>query len=777
MAEKRNYTVAVVGNPNCGKTTLFNALTGGHQRIGNWPGVTVEKKEGAFSIGATEINLVDLPGIYSLSATTEDEKVARDYVLAGEADLIIDIVDATNLERNLYLTTHLLEMGVPLLVAVNMMDLAEKRNITIDIPHLESHLHCPVVGLSAVDKSAVNRLKDRLNAEVGKEHSVAAEFSYPNEVEEQIKKLEPELSRTATGLGVSTRWAAVKLLESDSFVDEKRREFKELSSDAVEEARKRIEKVLRESADMVIADGRYGFIQGITKDVVGRAHWKEYVSDKVDKVVLNRVLGIPIFLLVMYLVFWVTIQVGGAFIDFFDILFGTVFVDGFGALLESVGSPQWLTAILAGGVGAGVQTVSTFVPIIFFMFLMLSLLEDSGYMARAAFVMDRFMRFLGLPGKSFVPMLVGFGCTVPAIMGARTLESRRDRILTVFMTPFMSCGARLPVYALFGAAFFGRGAGLMVFSLYLAGIALAILTGLLLKNTLFRGEPSHFIMELPPYHAPRFRHIMIHTWQRLKHFMFRAGKVIILAVTLLGFLNTMGMDGTLGNEDSENSVLSVVGTALTPIFEPMGVEKENWPATVAIFTGLFAKEAVVGTLNGLYGQIDARAEEEPAVSDSEETEEERFDFWGGVGEAFASVPEGLSGVFGGLADPVGVGIVSGDEATVAEEVEADETVFAAMRKYFTHGAPQAYAYLLFILLYFPCLAAMGAAFREVGTGYGSLLMAYLTLLAWIVATLFYQVAVGHSALWIAVPIAMLGLVILTLLWLGRRNSFARTIKG
>lgn len=772
MAYKETYTVAVVGNPNCGKTTLFNALTGGNQRVGNWPGVTVEKKEGRFEIGDKEINLVDLPGIYSLSASTEDEKVARDYVLSGQADLVVDIVDATNLERNLYLTTHLLEMEVPLLVAVNMMDLAQKRNIDIDVRHLETHLGCAVAGLSAVDKDSVGSLKEALGLAVEKAKPASAGIEYPDEVESQIKILEPGLSGTAESLGASARWTAVKLLEGDAFVEERRERKGELNADTVQKARTAIAKVLREAPDMVIADSRYGFIQGITKDVVRQTKRKEYVSDKVDKVVLNRVLGIPIFLVVMYLVFWVTMKIGGAFIDFFDIAFGTIFVDGLGALLEGLGTPAWLTAILAGGVGAGIQTVSTFIPIIFFMFFMLSLLEDSGYMARAAFVMDRFMRFIGLPGKSFVPMLVGFGCSVPAIMAARTLESRRDRILTVFMTPFMSCGARLPVYALFGAAFFGRNAGLMVFSLYLAGIVLAILTGLLMKKTLFRGEPSHFIMELPPYHAPRMRHILIHTWQRLQHFMFRAGKVIIIAVTLLGVLNTMGTDGTLGNENSESSVLSVVGRSLTPIFEPMGLEKDNWPATVAIFTGLFAKEAVVGTLNGLYGQIGAAGE--PAGNSEADTgeaageDEGGFDFWGGIGEAFASIPEGLAGIFGGLSDPMGVGIISGDEGAVAEKVEADQTIFTAMREHFTQGKPQAYAYLLFVLLYFPCLAAMGAAFREVGTGYGALLMAYLTILAWIVATLFFQITVGHSALWIILPIALAALIVAVLAWMGKR---------
>jgi ferrous iron transport protein B len=776
MKENKTCTIAVVGNPNCGKTTLFNALTGSNQRIGNWPGVTVEKKDGKFSIGDFDINLVDLPGIYSLSATSEDEKVARDYILSGEADLIIDIIDATNLERNLYLTTQLLEMDVPLFLVVNMMDLAEKRNIRVDVKHLEAHLKCPVVGISAVNSDDIKNLSTRLKDAASKKAVSSAGFAYPDELEREIEKLASGLKKTAHAVGATPKWAAIKLLEGDRFVDAKREAESDLSVSLVAESRKRVEQVLKETPDIVIADARYGFIQGIARDVVKRTNIKEYVSDKVDKVVLNRVLGIPIFLVVMYLVFWVTIQIGGAFIDFFDILFGTIFVDGFGVLLGSIGAPAWLIAILAGGVGAGLQTIATFVPVIFFMFLMLSLLEDSGYMARAAFVMDRFMRFLGLPGKSFVPMLVGFGCTVPAIMGTRTLENRRDRILTIFMTPFMSCGARLPVYALFGAAFFGRKAGLMVFSLYMAGIILAIVTGLIMKKTLFKGEPSHFIMELPPYHAPRMKHIMIHTWNKLKAFLFRAGKVILIAVTLLGFLNTIGTDGSIGNEDSETSVLSVIGSALTPVFQPMGVEKENWPAAVALFTGLFAKEAVVGTLNGLYGQMDAQDSEEAPVESADEPAEEGFDFWGGVAESLASIPANLAGIIGGLADPLGVGIIGADEAETAAEVEADESIFAAMRSYFSFGAPQAYAYLLFVLLYFPCLAAMGAAFREMGAGYGTLLMAYLTLFAWIVATLFFQITVGHSILWILVALALFAAIIVVLRLMGKKKDLLKTIE-
>jgi small GTP-binding protein len=389
MSADKKTVIAIAGNPNSGKTTMFNALTGSHQRVGNWPGVTVEKKSGSMAIGGAQAEVVDLPGIYSLSSHSEDERVARDYLLSREANLVVNIVDASNLERNLFLTLNLLEMRVPVILVLNMMDLAAKRGMKVDPDALSAALGVPVVPISAIKRGDIGRLKDRLPA----------------------------------------------LLES------------------------------------------------------GKA---------LDTVVLNRYLGIPVFLGVMYLLFWFVINVGGAFIDFFDSAFGAVFVDGFSLLLDGIGSPAWLVALLAGGIGAGIQTVATFVPIMFMMFFMLALLEDSGYMSRAAFVMDRALRAIGLPGKAFIPMIVGFGCSVPAIMATRTLENKRDRYLTVFMVPFMSCGARLPVYALFGAAFFPRNGGLIVLSLYLTGIVLAVATAFMQKSTLFRGEPSPFVMELPP---------------------------------------------------------------------------------------------------------------------------------------------------------------------------------------------------------------------------------------------------------------------------------------
>jgi ferrous iron transport protein B len=447
-----------------------------------------------------------------------------------------------------------------------------------------------------------------------------------------------------------------------------------------------------------------------------------------------------------------TINVGGPFIDFFDGLTGTLFVDGFGVLLEKMALPGWVIAILADGIGGGIQTVSTFIPPIFLIFLCLSFLEDSGYMSRAAFVMDHFLRKIGLPGKAFIPMLVGFGCNVPGITATRTLENRKDRILAIMMNPFMSCGARLPVYTLFAAAFFPQKGGLLIFGIYLIGILLAVLTGLLFKKTILRGEVSSFVMELPPYHLPTFSGVMLHTWHRLKSFLIKAGKIILLLVAVLGFLNSMGTDGSFGNSDSKDSLLSAVSRSVTPVFHPMGIQDENWPATVGLFTGIFAKEAVVGTLDAIYAQVDARAEAEAAIVAEEP--EAAFDFWGGIIDAFAAIPEGYEGFWDGLKDPLGL-------SGAVEEVDAAEAgAYSTMVVHFgEYGKQAAFAYLLFILIYAPCVAALAAIYREIGMRWMLLAVSYLTLLAWVTATLYYQVATfavnpSASAAWIGVCIAI-----------------------
>jgi ferrous iron transport protein B len=759
-----SITIGLAGNPNCGKTTLLNGLTGAKQKVGNWPGVTVERKTGSYTHRNEPVEVVDLPGIYSLYATSLDEEIARDYVISGKPDLIVNIVDASNIERNLYLTVQLLEMKVPVVIALNMMDVVKKRGIKIRVKQLENFLGCPVVPTVANKNKGIDQLKDTIHRTAMDKKISPIIVDYPAEIEKAIANLIPLVEKDASQRSIDPRWLSVKILEGDEMAIY-------MAGDRVKsllmEARMEIKANLGDDSDIMVADSRYGFIHGIYRDAVQKKlEVKRTISDAIDAVLLSRALGIPFFLFAMYITFMITINIGGCFIDFFDILFGTVFVDGFGKLLSALHFPEWLITFLAGGIGGGIQTMSTFIPPIGFMFLCLSILEDSGYMARAAFVMDRFMRFIGLPGKSFVPMLVGFGCNVPAIMATRTLDNERDRTLTIMMNPFMSCGARLPVYALFAAAFFPHSGSTLVFGLYLTGIALAIMTGFILKSTVLRGQTSHFIMELPPYHRPTFRGVIIHTYDRLKQFMFRAGKVLMPIFVILAFLNSMGTDGSFGHENSETSVLSAAGRSITPIFTPMGLTQENWPATVGIFTGIFAKEAVVGTLDALYTAM--------GETQDTEAEEEIFSPWKGIKEAFTSIPAAFSELGGTVTDPLGINIDDDltDIQTVAEEQEVSTSTFGAMIKRFD-GRIGAIAYLLFVLIYYPCLAAVASIYRETNLKWTIFICTYLTLLAWTAATLFYQLATflrhpGESLTWVSI----IGLVFIAFLYgmkrIGRR---------
>ncbi|WP_289184539.1 Fe(2+) transporter permease subunit FeoB [uncultured Parasutterella sp.] len=583
--------VAIIGNPNCGKTTLFNVLTGAKQSVGNWPGVTVEKKTGGFNIDKREITLVDLPGIYSLqpsSSVSEDERVARDYVASSEAQAIINIVDASNLERNLYLTAQLLELQIPMVVVVNMLDVAKTHGLEINLEKLQDELGCPVVGIVASRKKGIEELKQALDKQLSEPEAAANPIVFSADIENAITKVGAILAKQAIP---RSRWVAEQLVEGDAEI---LKVFPGISIDEAEPILQEIDAKYDGDVDMAMADVRYQFVSKVSQQSIVRAGQAgQTLTDKIDKIVLNRWLGIPIFLGVMYLMFIFAINIGSAFIDFFDILFGAIFIDGFGELLTYLGTPEWLKTILADGIGGGIQCVSTFVPVIACMFFALSFLEDSGYMARAAFVMDRFMRALGLPGKSFVPLIVGFGCGVPAIMASRTMEKKSDRITTVLMAPFMSCGARLPVYVLFATAFWPMNGQNLVFALYLIGIAVAVATGFMLKRTALKGESGAFLMEIPPYHLPTLRNLLLSTWDRLKGFVVRAGKVIVVLVAVLCFLNSLGTDGTFGNEDSDKSVLSQIGKSIVPVFKPMGIQEENWPAAVGVFTGILAKEATL----------------------------------------------------------------------------------------------------------------------------------------------------------------------------------------
>ncbi|MEI7994876.1 MAG: Fe(2+) transporter permease subunit FeoB [Methylococcaceae bacterium] len=760
---KTDFTVGVVGNPNCGKTTLFNALTGSRQHVGNWPGVTVEKKTGEYSHANKLIELVDLPGTYSLEAADDqvslDEKVARDYVASRDADLIINIVDASNIERNLYLTSQLIEMRVPMILVLNMMDAVKQRGIKIDCDFLALKLGCPVIPISASAKEGISALKAQINSAAISKPIPSVNINYAAPLEQAIEEISPALVEIANQHRCDLRWLGLRLLEDDTLA--KQFAGKALMARVVQ-LQRRVERETDDEIDILAADARYGFVNKLIQDVVCRLNEvSRHTTEKIDAIVLNRFLGIPVFLLVMYAMFMFTINFGSAFVDFFDQSVGALLVDGLSQVLTEINLPQWLIVLITKGAGGGIQVVATFIPIIGFLFMFLSALEDSGYMARAAFVMDRFMRMIGLPGKSFVPMIVGFGCNVPAIMATRTLENQRDRILTNLMNPFMSCGARLPVYALFAAAFFPIGGQNLVFGLYLLGIAVAVLTGLIMRHTLFKGESAPFLMELPAYHLPTLRGVLIRTWDRLKSFLFNAGKVIIPMVLVLNFLNALGTDGSFGQENSNKSVLSEIGRALTPAFKPMGIEKDNWPATVGIFTGVLAKEAVVGTLDALYSQL--------ATTGSGLSDKAPFNLKDSLLAAFATVPENLSAIADNLLDPLGLNIGRVDDLTsAASEQEVKTDTFAAMQHSFD-GKAGAFAYLLFILLYAPCVAATAAIYRETNVGWTLFVVFWTTGIAYMTATIFYQAMTfsqhpEYSLVWIS-GLLIAFLLVLIGLWL------------
>ncbi|WP_052078614.1 ferrous iron transport protein B [Spirochaeta lutea] len=831
-------TIALIGNPNCGKTTLFNGLTGSTQRTGNWPGVTVEQVYGILTLpgearrtkdAATQapnldhgprgskpspVQVVDLPGLYSLNANSEDEQVARRFILSGQADLVVNLVDVSNLERNLYLTLQLLEMGTPLMVVLTKTDRITREINTQALSRALGGI--PVAAVNARNRQDQADLAGRLGTLVApppshprpRDTQPLPVVPYPEELEGWIKTQETLLGDLAADLAVSPRWLAIKYLEQDEELTPRIRE--RLNSSAAA-----LEATLEMDPDILVADAKYRLIRSISQDTLRKPNRSCCASpgtsslnhrpdqsggaaptppsrrsrggrpglSRADRITMHRVWGIPIFLGVMYLAFWLTMTIGGAFIDFFDILFGTIFVDGTAALLNTLAAPAFLRVLLADGLGAGIQTVATFIPVVGMMFLVLSLLEESGYMARAAFVMDRLLRSIGLPGKAFVPLLVGFGCTVPAIMATRTLEHKRDRIITGFMAPLMSCGARLPVYALFAAAFFPDASGLVVFSLYITGAVLAIGTGLLVKRTLFTGPPTPFIMELPPYQAPRIVPLVSSVGRRLGQFSLRAGKVILIAVAVLGILNSIGTDGSIGNQDSEESLLSLMGKTIQPVFQPMGIQEDNWPATVGLFTGIFAKEAVVGTLNSLYSQVDAQiAAPAAAPNPAPETdsppapdaaaESPAFSPWPGIREAFLSIPANLTGWIEGLADPLGIGMIQGDSQEVIQEAGGDAATAAALTSRFSPAG--AYAYLLFVLIYFPCAAALGAMVREMGAGYGWAAVVYLTVLAYNIATLFYQLAEGGSIIAILLSLLSLAGIYGAFYLVGRRRGALNT---
>lgn len=741
--------VCLVGNPNSGKTTLFNALTGARQRVGNWPGVTVEKKTGQFLYQDRSVEVTDLPGTYSLSVISEsgslDERIACEFILSRKATLIINILDAANLERNLYLTSQLLEMNIPVILAVNMMDIAKQRGLKLDLQRLEELTGCPVIPIVARKQKGVEQLK---HAIVNFKPQIS---NKPSTCGARLEILETAIVNIAKTIDVKdlpkplpARWLAIRLLENDAYVQGLLADQTDLSK-TVESERHELESIADESTDIVMADSRYAWISDLyqqcsQQNKTGRRH----LTDWIDSIVLNRWLGIPIFLMVMYLMFEFSITIGGALQPLFDDGSRTVFIDGINYLGTTLGFPLWLTALFAQGVGLGLNTVLTFIPQIGTLFLFLSFVEDSGYMTRAAFVMDRLMQAVGLPGKSFVPLIVGFGCNVPSIVAARTLDTRRDRLLTIMMAPFMSCGARLAIFAVFSSAFFPRGGALIVFLLYIIGIVVAILTALIVKHTLLKGKPAPFMMELPPYHLPNSKTLFIHTWQRLKGFVWRAGKIIVPICILIGSLNAIELNGTVNPDGSSKSILSTVSRVITPVFHPMGVTQSNWPATVGLITGTLAKEVVVGTLNTLYTQ-----------NQNSIASPDQFDLWGGLKQAWQNTYQSLAGLSGAsFANPF-----------TANEADHNMSSTAMGGMVLGFGSlSAAFAYMLFVLLYIPCVSTIAATAREANKAWAYLSSWWSLSIAYGLAVIAYQVLnfLSHplsSAAWIIGMLVYLGALI------------------
>ncbi len=752
-----NYNILTVGNPNSGKTTLFNGLTGAKQQVGNWAGVTVEKKTGRYTHAGDQFLLTDLPGIYALDSGNDsnsiDESIASHAVLSHPADLIINVVDVTCLERSLYMTLQLRELGRPMVVVLNKMDALKRERQTLDVKMLEQILGCPVFNLSAHDKHQVSKFKEKLHkALIQGVMLKELVLDYDVAFEAAITTLSPLFEQQQD---VTSRALAVRALENDRLIINR-------LAESDRHLVKKEQDACGLDIDLHVADVKYTFLHQQCQRVrCSQGKLSHSFTEKMDNVILNKWVGIPFFFAVMYLMFMFSINIGSAFIDFFDITAGAILVDGTHYLLDAH-LPVWLVTVLADGVGGGIQTVATFIPVIACLYLFMAVLESSGYMSRAAFVLDKVMQKIGLPGKAFVPLILGFGCNVPAIMATRTLDQERERKLAASMAPFMSCGARLPVYALFAAAFFPDNGQNIVFILYLLGVAAAIFTGIVLKRTLYPGSSDSFVMELPDYELPTMQNVIIKTWQKLNRFVWGAGKTIVVVVAILSFLNTVGTDGSFGNEGTENSVLSKASQTITPVFAPIGIENENWPATVGIITGIFAKEAVVGTLNTLYADVNEEAAE--------------YDLFASLEEAVMSIPNNLMGL--SFSDPLGIEVGDlTDSQAVAEEQAVDASIFSNIQQKFSTGGA-AFAYLVFILLYTPCVAAMGAYVREFGAKYARFIALWTFGLAYISATMVNQLAriathPQQSMIWIScLSIAMIAIY----KWLCKQGNKQRALE-
>ena len=598
-----SVTIALAGNPNCGKTTMFNALTGANQYVGNWPGVTVEKKEGKLK-NQKDVTVTDLPGIYSLSPYTLEEVVSRDYLLKEKPDVIIDLVDATNIERNLYLATQLLEIGIPVVIALNMVDLLKKNNIHINVKGLSSALGCPIVETSALKGTGLKEVVDEAIKCANQHRVPSKQMEFPKAVEKAVNEIEGFVP--ANIAEENKRWYAVKLLERDSKVKEGLN-LPASAQSRIEEIASGLEKAEDDDTESIVTDGRYQYIQKVVSANVKRSGNKMTVSDKIDRIVTNRVLGLPIFILTMFIVYYVSVTTVGTMVtdwtnDSFVGTIQSVVSDGLG----NAGVADWLVSLVSDGIIGGLGAVLGFVPQMAILFLFLSILEDCGYMVRIAFVMDRVFRHFGLSGKSFIPLLISSGCGIPGIMASKTIEADNDRRLTIMTATFIPCGAKLPVIALMGGIMtaYATGdyvaAGFITPLMYFIGVVAVLVSAIILKKTKpFSGKPAPFVMELPQYHIPSAKTVLLHVWERLKGFIIKAGTILFLATVIMWILSSIGNTGSgIGFvEDSNDSIMAILGGILAPIFAPLGFGK--WQPVAASISGFSAKESIVSTMGVL----------------------------------------------------------------------------------------------------------------------------------------------------------------------------------
>ena len=598
-----SVTIALAGNPNCGKTTMFNALTGANQYVGNWPGVTVEKKEGKLK-NQKDVTVTDLPGIYSLSPYTLEEVVSRDYLLKEKPDVIIDLVDATNIERNLYLATQLLEIGIPVVIALNMVDLLKKNNIHINVKGLSSALGCPIVETSALKGTGLKEVVDEAIKCANQHRVPSKQMEFPKAVEKAVNEIESLVPANISE--ENKRWYAVKLLERDSKVKEGLN-LPASAQSKIEEIASNLEKAEDDDTESIVTDGRYQYIQKVVSANVKRSGNKMTVSDKIDRIVTNRVLGLPIFILTMFIVYYVSVTTVGTMVTDWtnDSFVGTiqgVVSDGLG----NAGVADWLVSLVSDGIIGGLGAVLGFVPQMAILFLFLSILEDCGYMVRIAFVMDRVFRHFGLSGKSFIPLLISSGCGIPGIMASKTIEADNDRRLTIMTATFIPCGAKLPVIALMGGIMtaYATGdyvaAGFITPLMYFIGVVAVLVSAIILKKTKpFSGKPAPFVMELPQYHIPSAKTVLLHVWERLKGFIIKAGTILFLATVIMWILSSIGNTGSgIGFvEDSNDSIMAILGGILAPIFAPLGFGK--WQPVAASISGFSAKESIVSTMGVL----------------------------------------------------------------------------------------------------------------------------------------------------------------------------------